>query len=362
MDKKIKSTVVGSYPKPDYIMGDVSGRDLLDSSGNVFSQLKEKMRETQFKRLVNKAINETIQDQEEAGIDIITDGEQRRDMYIHYILRQLKGFDFENMYKKPVKKIIGDKQQEAYIMDAPGVVAKIEYSGMILVDDFKYLQRKTKKAIKISIPGPTTMVDAVHNQLYGSDEELARDYAKAIREEVIALRDAGCNLIQFDDPGLLRNIERAKEWGVNLLDECFKDIDGITTIVHVCRSYPNKEFEKKGVIYKSDESYYPYLLDLLQDSKIDQISIEGKQGNLNPSILKHLGQKTVILGCIDVGSERIETIEEIVNQGKAALEFIEPEQLILGPDCGLLELSREVAKEKIANLGKAVEILNREYI
>jgi len=359
INKKIKSTIVLSYPKPKYIMNKISGRELLDSSGIIFYQIEKKIGKANFRKLVDKAVDETIQDQEEAGIDIITDGEQRRGHYIYYTLRHLTGFNFENMYEKPVKKIIKGKLQEAYKMLVPRVISSIKYNGPFLIDNFKYIYSRTKKDIKIGFPGPSTVVDAVKNEFYKSDKELALNYAKAVKQEVIALRNAGCQIIQFDDPGLLRNPIRTQEWGIELLDKCFEGIEGITTIVHVCRSYPNKKLEKLGIVYKSDESYYPYLLDLLRKSKIDQISIEGKQENLNPAVLKHLGQKIVILGCLDVGSEKVETVEEIVNQGKAALEYIKPEQLILGPDCGLLQISRKAAKAKLSNLAKAAEILNK---
>jgi len=192
---------------------------------------------------------------------------------------------------------------------------------------------------------------------YKSDKELAFGYSKAIRKEVSALKKAGCKIIQFDDPGLLRNLTRSEEWGISALDTCFAGID-VTPVVHICRSYPNKKYEKKNIAYKSDQGYYPHLLNLLQKSSIDQISIEAKQDNLDPSILKNLGSKTVILGCIDVGNERVETVNEIIDQAKAALRYITPEQLILGPDCGLLELSRESSKTKLTNLAKASTILN----
>ena len=133
----------------------------------------------------------------------------------------------------------------------------------------------------------------------------------------------------------------------------------MTTIVHVCRSYPNKELEKLGIRYKSDAGYYPYLLDELQKSNIQQVSIEAKQGNMNPEVLRHLGDKmTVILGCVDCGTEEVGPVEEIVAQARAALKFVPPDRLILGPDCGMLQISRRAAKEKLANLAGAAKILN----
>jgi len=352
----IKSTIVGSYPKPPYLTENYSGRDILDSSGELFSKLERSNQK--FSELVNQAVDETVLDQEDAGMDIITDGEQRRDHYIYSILEHLGGIDVKNKVEKPVYKMIKGKLQQAYTMFVPQVQSSIHYQQSFLVEGFLYTKKKSKKPIKVGLPGPTTVVDAVHNTHYSSQKELALDYAKAIRNEVEALRDAGCTHIQFDDPGLLRDLVRAKEWGIDFLDKCFEGIEGITTTVHVCRSYPNKKFDKLGIIYKSDEAYYPELLQLLQKSKIDQISIEGKQGSLNPEVLKHSGNKTILLGCIDVGSERVESIEEIVEQGNAALQYIESEHLILSTDCGLLQLRQKTAKAKISNLAEAAKILN----
>ncbi|KAG2477605.1 MAG: 5-methyltetrahydropteroyltriglutamate--homocysteine methyltransferase [Nitrosopumilales archaeon] len=358
MANPIKSTIIGSYPKPEYIVGDITGHKTV-LIGKILSDLEKKVGPEKYQTLINCAVNQAIDDQNDSGINIVTDGEQRREHYVTYVLRKLKGFDFEDMCKKEVKKFISGKFQTAYTVLAPIVVSRVEHNGPFLVSDFEYASKRTNREVKVTIPGPSTVVDHVKNMFYKSDKELAFGYSKAIRKEVSALKRAGCKIIQFDDPGLLRNLTRSEEWGISALDTCFAGID-VTIVVHVCRSYPNKKYEKKNVAYKSDLGYYPHLLNLLQKSSIDQISIEAKQGNLDPSILKNLGSKTVILGCIDVGNERVETVNEIIDQAKAALRYIKPEQLVLGPDCGLLELSRESSKTKLTNLARASEILNSQ--
>ncbi|MAG16326.1 hypothetical protein CMO88_04660 [Candidatus Woesearchaeota archaeon] len=353
----IKSTIVGTYPKPKYLMNGVNGRELLDSSGRVFLRIEKELG-SEFKGLVDRACEGSIRDQEEAGIDIITDGEQRRDHYIHYVLRHLEGFDYDNMHEKPVKKLIAGKLTELYTMLVPRAVSSVTYAGEFLVDDFKFIQSRTTKEIKMCIPGPATVVDAVQNDFYSTDRVLAEAYATAINQEVRALRNAGCKIIQIEDPGLLRDLSRAEEWGIELLDRCFEGVEGLTTIAHVCCSYPNKRLEAEGITYKSDKTYYPDLFDLLQASAIDQVSIEAKQTNLSLEALKQLEGKSVILGCIDVGSETVETVGNIVAQAEDALKYVRPEQLILGPDCGMLLLSEQAAKAKLTNLEKAAETLN----
>jgi len=354
---RIKTAIVGSYPKPSYLVGSMSGREFLDSNYSFFEKKKKEVGQEELEKLLDQACEESITDQEEAGMDVITDGEERREHYIHYILKKLNGFDYKNIYEKVVKKLIDGQYRKTEKQYVPRVISEITYNNKILIDDFKFLRSKTKKEVKIGFPGPTTVIDAVRDEFYKDDKKLAFAYAKAINKEVKLLAAAGCEIIQSDDPGLLRNLERSKKWGIEALDSCFEGVDHITKIVHVCRSYPNKKLEKLGIIYKADEGYYPYLLDALQTSKIDQVSIEAKQENLNPKVLDHLGDKAVLLGCLDVGEEKVETVEEIIKQAKEALKYIKPEQLILSTDCGLLQISRKSARAKLANLAKAAKEL-----
>lgn len=354
----IKSTIVGSYPKPKNILGNIIGHNAV-STGHILRELEKNIGTEEYKKLLDDAVNNAIKDQEDARIDIISDGEQRRGHYVKYVLRGLTGFDFENMVERKVEKLIDGTYHVAYSTIVPTVNKKIDYKNSITVQDFLYLKERTKKEIKMALPGPSTVVDSVDNKFYNENRELAFDYAKSIKKEVVSLRDAGCKIIQFDDPGLLRDIRRSEDWGIKALESCFEGID-VTTIVHVCRSYPDKELEEKNIKYKSDQEYYPELLRILKQSKVDQISIEGKQGNLNPVVLKDAGDKKILLGCIDVGNERVESVEEIIEQAKNALKYLRPKQLILAPDCGLLELSKEAAKAKLTNMAKAAEILNSE--
>jgi 5-methyltetrahydropteroyltriglutamate--homocysteine methyltransferase len=358
MAHKILSTVIGSYPKPGYVIGGTSGRDLLNSSGAAFREQEKLLGREAFHRLLDRAVDETIQDQEDASIDIITDGEQRRCHYVYHVLRKLDGFDFRRLHSKTIYKVIKGEKRAAFEMCVPKVASSIKYRGEILVPDFRYLAERTQKDVKATLPGPTTVVDCVINDFYDTDHDLALDYALAIRSEVSLLREAGCKLFQFDDPGLLRDLVRAETWGVQTLEACFSGIEGITTIVHVCRSYPNEHLDALGTPYKSDEGYYSQLLQVLQHSKVDQISIEAKQGGLNPGALKHLGNKTLLLGCLDPGSERVESVGEILDLAQAAFARVAPERLILAPDCGLLQVSRTVAKEKLGRLAEATATLN----
>ncbi len=347
------TAAVGSYPKPKYLFPK-SGRELLDTCGMNFFDLRERIGEKEFNKRLNKASLMAIRDQNGAGIDFTSDGEERRDHYVVYILRRLGGFDFKNLRKKKMRQGI----YERYV---PSVVAKISFGGPIIINDYIFTKKHTKGIAKIGFPGPATVVDCVVDHHYNRDtEQLAMDYAKAVRSEVKNLIDAGCRAIQFDDPVLLRYPDEAKKWGLRALQACFQGFEeDALYIVHICRGYPHKQLEEKGISYKANERYYSYVLNWLSKTAIDVISIEGAHENLDLSILTEAGKKTVMLGVIDVGSNEVESVDSIVKRGEEALQFIPYNQLILAPDCGMIELTREAARKKLRNIAKAASILNK---
>lgn len=350
---KVLSAIVGSYPKPKYILPDENNRELINDSGRAFYNLEKEVGRTQFKDLLDKATIEAIEDQNKSGIDIVTDGEERREHYVLYNLRHLSGIDFNDWVEISIR-------EGAYKRMAPQVKSQIKFHSSWLVSDYKFTKKYTEKTVKVTLPGPTTAIDIIHDVYYkGDKEQMAFDYAKAIRQEVENLINAGCTTIQFDDPALLRNPERAKKWGLRALESCFSGLeDKATYAVHICRGYPNKPLEKKGIVYKGNAEYYEQILSFFSSSKIDQVSIEGAQSQLDLRVLPAIGKKTVILGVVDVGIEQVESAEELVKRGAEALRYIKPSQLILAPDCGLIMISRKSAFEKLTNLAEAAKILN----
>lgn len=352
--EKVLTAIVGTYPKPKYVFPQ-TGRKLLDSFGFAFDKHKAAMGSTAFNKLVNKAALEAIMDQNDAEVDIITDGEERRGHYVLDIVKKLNGVDSKNLKRISVRNGVIER-------DAPVITGKITYAGPILVDEFLFTKKHAKRIAKVGLPGPTTVVDCVADEYYkGDKKKLAFDYAAAIHQEVGALIKAGCNVIQFDDPVLLRYPEDAKEWGLKALESCFAGYENDATfIVHICRGYPNKPLEKKGINYKAKKEYYKDILSWFAKSKLDAVSIEGAQSNLDLSILPAIGKKKVMLGVLDVGSNNAETVAALVKRGKEALQYLPKEQLILAPDCGMVEISRTAAKKKLTNMAKAVAILNRK--
>src|SRR5437762_10705561 len=324
---RVLTAIVGSYPKPRYVYSR-NGRSLLDSFGFAFDGRKQEVESKEFAKLLDKAALSTIIDQNRAGIDIMTDGEERRGHYVLHIVNKLDGVDACN--RKRISMRGGTTQQ-----DAPRVIGKIEYMGPMVLDEFLFTKKHAKGIAKIGLPGPSTVADCVADEYYRGDRrELAFDYADAIRHEVAALIAAGCQIIQFDDPVLLRYPEAAQDWGLQALERCFAGLeDRATFIVHICRGYPNKPLERKGISYKANQDYYRDILGWLSESRLDVVSIEGAASNLDVSILSAIGSKSVMLGVIDVGENAVESVESLVGRANEALRYVPAGQLILAPDC-----------------------------
>jgi len=349
---KVLTAIVGSYPKPRYVYPQ-NGRSLLDSFGFAFDRRRQEVGSAEFSKLLDRAALEAIKDQNHAGIDIVTDGEERRGHYVLHIVNRLEGVDARNL--KPISMRAGTSQQ-----NAPRVVAKLRYRGSLVVDEFLFTKKHARGVAKIGLPGPSTVADCVADEYYDGDRRrLAFDYAEAIHHEVAALIDAGCQIVQFDDPVLLRYPDAAQAWGLEALERCFTGFEERATfVVHICRGYPNKPLERKGIRYKANQDYYRDILSWLSASKLDVVSIEGAAGKLDVSILTAIGDKTVMLGVLDVGENEVESVESLTARTQDALRFVPRDQLLLAPDCGMLELTRASAREKLVNLSLAARAVN----
>ena len=351
---KVLTAIVGSYPKPRYVYPK-NGRSLLDSFGFAFDRRREEVGPAEFSTLLDRAALEAIKDQDRAGIDIVTDGEERRGHYVLHIVNRLEGVDSRK--RKPISMRAGTTQQ-----DAPCVIGKLGYKEPLVLEEFLFTKKHASGIAKIGLPGPSTVADCVADEYYRGDRKrLAFDYADAIHHEVAALVEAGCRVIQFDDPVLLRYPEAARAWGLEALERCFAGLeDRASFIVHICRGYPNKPLERKGIAYKANQDYYRDILSWLADSRLDVVSIEGAASNLDASILSAIGKKSVMLGVIDVGENEVESVESLVARADQALHFVPKGQLILAPDCGMLELSRASARAKLMNLSRAARVVNTQ--
>ena len=337
------TTVIGAYPKPNYL----KITDWFNASGGTDTQFPTKFYNDEINQMGNKAeelflraTKEIIQDQKECGIDIITDGEVRRENYIHYHCRHLAGIDFNNLTEKVART--GN-----YKCWLPTITNKISSKDPFLVDEWKHNQSLSNKPIKITIPGPMTITDTIANTYYKSDEEMGYDLAIAINTEIKRLVDAGCKYIQVDEPLFARKPENALSFGIENLEKCFEGINqnDVEKITHICCGYPDK---LDAVDYpKAPLDSYKKIAKSLDNSKIDSVSIEDAHRYNDLTLLKDYKHTKIIFGLIKIANSKIETIEEIERRIEEALKFISKEQLIAAPDCGLGHLSRELAMKKL---------------
>ncbi|MBT4604118.1 cobalamin-independent methionine synthase II family protein [archaeon] len=349
---KIKTTVIGSYPKPAYVeipdWFKLGFATYTTKDSNAY--LKNKDQDDDFHLL--KGIKEVLQEQEKIGIDIPTDGEIRRGNYIHYHCRHLKGISFDKLTKKVCRN-------GAYTFMAPTVIGKIESIKPFLANEWKLCTLFTNNQIKVTIPGPMTIFDTISSEYYKDEKELYDDIVKAINHEVLSLAEQGCVHIQIDEPLLVRKPKDALDFGIKNLERCFAGVPStVFKTIHACCGYPNKLDEKDYP--KADKDAYLKVAKALDDADIDAISLEDCHRRNDPELFSKFTKTTIILGVLKIASSKIETVEEIKNHIEEVLQNIPAERLMIAPDCGLAMLPIEICKAKLKNMVKAVELVNQQ--
>ena len=347
----IQTTCIGAYPKPDYInianWSESNSAAAKDPHTRGFTYVSEQPRQVSDE-LLDRATRDAVHDQVEAGIDIPTDGEQRRENYIHYHCRHMKGLDFDTLTSKV-------HRNGAAVADLPTITGKIEPSGEhILARDYETAQSYTDQPLKITVPGPVTIIDTTANSFYKSERQLAFDLASALNFEIRVLAAAGCRHIQVDEPLFVRNLDYALDFGVDCLERCFDGVpDDVQRIMHMCCGYPSHLDDHDYL--KADPEIYSLLAKALDDSSIDQISIEDAHRHNDLELLDRFANSTVILGSVAIATSRVEPVEEIAERLSGALEHIDRGRLIAAPDCGLMMLDRDLAMQKLGNLCAAAD-------
>jgi 5-methyltetrahydropteroyltriglutamate--homocysteine methyltransferase len=284
-----------------------------------------------------------IRAQERAGIDIVTDGEIRRESYSNRFATALEGVDIDN----PGTAL----DRSGHPNPVPRIVGKIRRKHAVEVNDLLFLKNNTGRKTKITVPGPFTMSQQAQNDFYKSPEEAAMDYAVAVNAEIKDLFAAGADVVQIDEPYMQARPEKAREYGLKALNRALQDIDGVTA-VHICFGYA-------AIIHERPAGYN--FLPELAGSPVKQISIETAQSNLDCSVLASLKNKKIMVGCIDLSDMKIETPEVVVARLKKALRHVKPEDVIVAPDCGMKYLPREVAFGKLQAMVEGAKRLRKEY-
>lgn len=347
----ITTTVIGAYPKPDYIKlpdwfdSDITGVDAAAPTKRWEQALASMGPDAE--QTLQRGIKQVISDQVGFGIDIPTDGEVRRENYVHYHCRHLDGFDFSNLTHKTMRN-------GAYVSELPTITAPVKLREYFMADEWKIAQSFTDKPVKVTLPGPMTITDTSADAFYQDDARLGADLAAVLNKEVLALAEAGCRHIQIDEPLFARKPAQALAYGFENLERAFHGCPAqVQRTVHMCCGYPSRIDEHDYV--KADPEAYFALADAVEASSIGAVSIEDAHRNNDLSLLEKFARTKVIFGVVAIAMSRIESVAEIEARLRLALQHIDAERLLAAPDCGLGYLSREQCAKKLTNLCLAAQ-------
>lgn len=336
----LPTTVVGSYPQPDWLVN----RETLHHHGVPRTHAHDvwRIEPALLEQAQDDGTILAIRDMERAGIDIVTDGEVRRESYSNRFALALEGIDTErpgNVFSSGGRAT-----------PVPRVVSRIRRVSAVETRDAEFLLQNASRATKITLPGPFTLSQQVQNDFYKDEEEMAMDYAIAVNEELRALKATGVDVVQLDEPWVRTSPEKATRYGIKAINRALEGIDGIT-VVHLCFGY--------AAVVSNKPSGYSFLPQLA-DTAATQISIEAAQPKLDLGVLRDLSGKTIMLGVLDLGDNRVETADVVAARIRAGLTFVDAERLVPAPDCGMKYLPRDVAFGKLKAMADGAAIVRRE--
>lgn len=331
-----ESTLAGSLPKPSW----------LAETNKLWPKWRLEGAELQQAKLDATLL--WIKAQEDAGLDVIGDGEQSRQHFVHGFLEQVDGIDFEHKVEMGIR----DDRYKAMV---PQVVGPLRLKGRVHAEEARFLRAHTTRQIKFTLPGPMTIVDTVADRFYGDRVKMAFAFAELLNEEALALQADGVDIVQFDEPAFNAYIDQAADWGVQALERAAQGLR-CTTAVHICYGYgiqANIDWKNSlGEEWRQYERFFP----ALAASSIRQVSLEFIHSRVPPELMRLLAGKDVMVGVIDVASDRVETPDEVADTIGRALQFVPRERLRPCTNCGLAPMSREVALAKLQALGKGVAL------
>ncbi|EMX0221009.1 methionine synthase [Vibrio fluvialis] len=341
MKKLLPTSTSGSLPKPTWLAQPetlwspwkLQGQELTDGK--------------------HDALRVSLQEQQQAEIDIVSDGEQTRQHFVTTFIEHLSGVDFENRQTVTIRN--------RYEASVPTVVGPVSRQKSVFVEDAKFLRQQTDKPIKWALPGPMTMIDTLYDDHYKSREKLAWEFAKILNEEAKELEAAGVDIIQFDEPAFNVFFDDVNEWGIAALERAIEGLK-CETAVHICYGYgikANTDWKKTlGNEWRQYEAVFPKL----QQSNIDIISLECHNSRVPIELLELVRGKKVMVGAIDVATNTIETPEEVADTLRKALQFVDADKLYPCTNCGMAPLSRDVARGKLNALSAGAEIIRQEIL
>lgn len=336
----LPTSLVGSYAQPDWLIDKekLAGRFPPRVRATELWRVDEEFREQAF----DDATLLAIRDQERAGLDIITDGEMRRESYSNRFATALEGVDLESHGSAL------DRSGEP--TPVPRLTGKIRHKHAVETRDVEFLRANTDRMIKITVPGPFTMSQQVQNEYYDDEAEMAHDYAVAVNAEIKDLFAAGADIVQIDEPYMQARPEKAREYGLDAVKTALDGVNGRTAL-HICFGYA-------ALIHERPEGYN--FLPELAETSLNDVSIETAQSNLDCKVLEKLTGKTIILGVLDLSTQEIESPETVAERIRRALPHVPAERLVIAPDCGLKYLPRDIAFGKMKAMAEGAAIVRKE--
>ena len=317
----LTTTSVGSFPRPTW---------LAQTRRN---QLSFRLEGEARKEAMDDAMALAIREQENLGLDLLTDGEMRRTHFVFHIAGQWDGIDTERLVTKTIYR-----NREAH-RPVPRIVGRIARRAPASVDDVHAAKSHTSRPIKMAVPGPMTVIDSSANEFYRDEEELAFDVASAINAELRDLQAAGAAVLQIDEPAMTRYHDKVRAYGARALDRCLEGIT-VPSIVHLCYGYP-------GGGSLQHQYRYEDLLPRLMETRIGGFTVEFGRSSFDPKVLKLCDDRIVMFGCVDPGDSPVPTVDAVERRVAAVLDVLDPGQVWLAPDCGLMTIGRELAHEKL---------------
>jgi 5-methyltetrahydropteroyltriglutamate--homocysteine methyltransferase len=327
----LAATSVGSFPRPNWLAQTARSTITFRFDGPALEEA------------LDDATLGVLREQEELGLDLLTDGEIRRRNFIFHVASTWDGVDTENL---TLKKIYRNRASDHIV---PRIVGKVRRRTPAAVADLAFAKTHTRKPVKMQVPGPMTVIDSSSNEFYADEAELAMDVAVAVNQELLDLQAAGCDLLQIDEPAMTRYHDKVRTYGAKALDRCLEGIN-VPTVVHLCYGYP-------GGDTRQYEYEYNDLLPDLMATRIGGFTVEFGRSPFDPSVIKACGDRLVLFGCVDPGDTPAPSADAIRRRVEPALEYIDPEKLLLAPDCGLVTISRPLAHAKLQAMVEAARIM-----
>jgi 5-methyltetrahydropteroyltriglutamate--homocysteine methyltransferase len=330
----LMATSVGSLPRPSWLGGTERSRVRFRLEGEALQEAQD------------DATLIALREQEAIGLDILTDGEQRRESFVYHAAATWDGIDLTDQREKETYR---NRVSPRLV---PRITGKVHRRSPACLAEFRYAKAHTDRPVKVAVAGPMTLIDSTLNEAYADEAELAMDIAAAVNAELLDLQAAGCDVLQIDEPAMTRYHEKVFAYGTRALDRCLEGVR-VPTFVHLCFGYP-------GGLSLQHQYTYPDLLAALLKTSIAGFTVEFGRSAFDPAVLKSCRERLVMFGCVDPGDTPAPSVETVKARVQQALEHLDPRRVLLAPDCGLMTISRELARRKLAVMVEAARQLRAE--